>query len=361
MAGSIANSSVLGKKSLSVEGSATFEMGKGTIRKGGDTYLVRMMTDDTPDPLMWLEAYPSDVEKVVNAYGLKIGDKSPDHFDLYVSSLSYSEAGPGIWEVKVEYSNPAEEEGGEDKNNPGGGGGDPDKPWTQPPQASWSTETGTVARLTDASGIPLNNSAGMTFQGGAEFPIIIPTVTITWTTLLGAGPPPMTAQKLYVNKVNADKFGPWQPGQALIRALDAQTSTKDGINLIEYSVTIAFKSWIAKNAAFVRKPDVLALLKGGGAFADRQVGWHKVLVDQGPFYLGKEFQPPNANNPGGAGKYIDSLEPFIDKNGSPFVGLLNGRGRAHPIYENSKAKPMPYFLIFDEFDEITFKGVIPVI
>ena len=63
MAVSIGNSKILGKKMLSIEGGSSYEGKKGTIRRGGDTYIVKMMTDD-PTPVAALDAYPKHVEQV---------------------------------------------------------------------------------------------------------------------------------------------------------------------------------------------------------------------------------------------------------------------------------------------------------
>lgn len=279
MAVSIGNSKILGKKMLSIEGGSSYEGKKGTIRRGGDTYIVKIMTDD-PTPVAALDAYPKHVEQVLKGQGIEIGYQSPDYDNLYITAITYSEAGPGIWEAKVTYSNPSEEKEGGDKNNPGGGGGDPNKPWTQPPTVSWGTETATVAKLVDGSGLVLQNSAGVPFQGGAEFPIVIPTATLTYTRLWDGRLNPTAMQRAYVGHVNADKWSGWKPGQALIRALDVQLSYKDGLALMEMSVTVAMKSYNVPNSRFVKEEGkaVAALMAGKSAYGPNDVGWHLSLI-----------------------------------------------------------------------------------
>lgn len=364
MAVSISNSSILGKKMLSVEGDATYQGKKGTIRRGGDVYIVKMMTDD-PTPVAALDAYPKDVEAVLKAQGLIIGYQSPDHSDLFITAIASSEVGPGIWESKVTYSSPSEEKEGEDKSDPGGGGGDPEKPWTQPPTVQWGTETATVAKLVDGSGLVLQNSAGTPFQGGAEFPIVIPTATLTYTKLWDGRINPTALQRNYVGHVNSTEWSKWGAGQALIRALDVQLSYKNSVPLMEMSVTVAMKQYFVPNSRFIKDSDaaIAALLKGKSGYGDNLVGWHKVVVDQGPVYLEKTFGP-NPNNDPSFVSFEDALVPFTDSNGNPFVGLLNGFGRKHPVYsaaDPSKLTSLPFFLIYDEFPSVEFKGAVPEI
>jgi hypothetical protein len=368
MAVSISNSSILGKKMLSVEGDATYQGKKGTIRRGGDVYIVKMMTDD-PTPVAALDAYPKDVEAVLKAQGLIIGYQSPDHSDLFITAISCSEVGPGIWESKVTYSSPSEEKEGEDKSDPGGGGGDPEKPWTQPPTVQWGTETATVARLYDGSGLPLKNSAGTTFQGGAEFPIVIPTATLTYTKLWDGRLNPTAMQRAYVGHVNGDVWSGWQPGEALIRALDVQLSYKNSIPLMEMSVTIAMKRYKVPNARKVKEVDkaIIAMMRGGGKRPEYSpeliVGWHKVLVDQGPYYVDKVISDPGV--PGQMEATMEeAIVPFTDANGNPFVGLLDGRGGKHPVYTTKGAAiatSLPFFLVYDEFPSVNFAGAVPAI
>lgn len=364
MAVSISNSSILGKKMLSVEGDATYQGKKGTIRRGGDVYIVKMMTDDAT-PVAALDAYPKDVEAVLKTQGLIIGYQSPDHSDLYITAIACSEVGPGIWEAKVTYSSPSEEKEGGDKSDPGGGGGDPEKPWTQPPTVQWGTETATVAKLVDGSGLALKNSAGTTFQGGAEFPIVIPTATLTYTQLWNGRLNPTAMQRNYVGHVNGDLWSGWGPGQALIRALDVQLSYKNGVPLMEMSVTIAMKQYWVPNARFVKDAGkaIAAMMKGKSEYGPELVGWHKVLVDQGPYYIDKRIVDPGVANQLPA-TFEEGIVPFTDANGNPFVGLLDGRGGKHPVYSTAGEAVdthLPFFLIYDEFPSVTFAGAIPKI
>ena len=364
MAVSIGNSKILGKKMLSIEGGSSYEGKKGTIRRGGDTYIVKIMTDD-PTPVAALDAYPKHVEQVLKGQGIEIGYQSPDYDNLYITAITYSEAGPGIWEAKVTYSNPSEEKEGGDKNNPGGGGGDPNKPWTQPPTVSWGTETGTVARLHDGRGLPLLNSAGTMFQGGAEFPIVIPTATLTYTRLWDGRLNPTAMQRAYVNHVNRERWSGWDTGQVLIRALDVQLSYKDGLALMEMSVTVACKRYQVPNARYVKDAGaaVAAMMLLKNPYKTETVGWHKVLVDQGPYYIDKKIVDPGV--PGQLpATFEEGIVPFTDANGNPFIGLLDGKGGKHPVYnkagEGDKTH-IPYFLIYDEFPDVTFKGAVPEI
>ena len=364
MAVSIGNSKILGKKMLSIEGGSPYEGKKGTIRRGGDTYIVKIMTDD-PTPVAALDAYPKHVEQVLRGQGIEIGYQSPDYDNLYITAITYSEAGPGIWEAKVTYSNPSEEKEGGDKNNPGGGGGDPEKPWTQPPTVQWGTETATVAKLVDGSGLALKNSAGTTFQGGAEFPVVIPTATLTYTKLWDGRLNPTAMQRNYVGHVNADVWSGWGVGQALIRALDVQLSYKDGLALMEMSVTVAMKQYWVPNARYVKEAGkaIAAMMKGKSAYGPQVVGWHKVLVDQGPYYIDKRIVDPGV--PGQlAATFEEGIVPFTDANGNPFVGLLDGQGGKHPVYSTAGAADdshLPFFLIYDEFPSVNFIGAVPQI
>jgi hypothetical protein len=358
-------SRVLGVKNLSYGASLAFEPGKGTEVTQEVVFFIKM-EEGGGDPNY--DATVPQVESVLQAYGVRIGTKSADYEGIYVSEIAYEEVAPGLWEAKATYNNPAGEKGeGDDSNNPGGGGGgNPDQPWTQPPIYSWGADQETVAKLVDAEGRPLVNSYGDTFEGGVEFPIVIPTINIKWNALPGTYiNSPMEHQRIYLNKVNEFDWNGWLPGQVLCRSLSVTLTSNQGVSYFEYEVELACKAWKARNCVFARNMGT-----DEGVYEEQlDVGWHKVIADLGPRYIDDTLG--NSSVP-----RLEKTVAFKDSDGNPFVGFLNGYGGPHPMYQTGAGgtkgsgdpgiKPagirpenLPYFIAFDEYESAPLTAWLP--